>query len=455
MRKLFPGYFKTSKEVIKEDWNNFIFVFDTNVLLNIYRYSESTQVEYLRLLDKIKDRSWLPNRVVEEYLENRLPTIEKQEKAYDDMLNSISSLKTKLDNSRQHPFASQETMASVDTAFDKLTAEFTKNKSSYTKKIHDDDIQEKYLNMYDERVGESFDLEELKAIFTEGEERYKNLVPPGYKDTKKQGTEGRVVDFKRKFGDLIIWKEVLNYSSSNDKGIIFVTDDRKEDWWNIFNGKTIGPRFELIKEFEEVTNNRIHIYTSDRFLELARTNLGQTVSSSILDEIRESHIQETINNVQFNLKDIDHQDIPHQDILYNKFDTLTENELDTLIENNFEELSDKGGNDINQNITYTSYPNYSINEQLYLLCNELMKEKKINKEIYWKKQEAIDNNNELENKYKSEGIKNLARLTSKNRIKQLHIQDATNKAKINALQEEIIALKNTKKHLDEIRDINN
>nr|POR07189.1 hypothetical protein BOH68_06215 [Cobetia sp. MM1IDA2H-1] len=84
-----------------------------------------------------------------------------------------------------------------------------------------------------------------------------------------------------------------------------------------------------------------------------------------------------------------------------------------------------------------------------------MKEKKINKEIYWKKQEAIDNNNELENKYKSEGIKNLARLTSKNRIKQLHIQDATNKAKINALQEEIIALKNTKKHLDEIRDINN
>jgi len=52
MKKTFSEYnFLTEKE-IKEIWENSIFIFDTNVLLNLYRYSNKTN--YKLAVDKIK-----------------------------------------------------------------------------------------------------------------------------------------------------------------------------------------------------------------------------------------------------------------------------------------------------------------------------------------------------------------------------------------------------------------
>ncbi|MDZ7696045.1 MAG: PIN-like domain-containing protein [Deltaproteobacteria bacterium] len=89
------------------------------------------------------------------------------------------------------------------------------------------------------------------------------------------------------FGDLIVWKQVLEHSIEIDKGIVLVTDDKKEDWWERFKGKTVGPRPELVKEFKDNANNTFHMYQADRFLELARENLGEQVSPEIVEEIRE------------------------------------------------------------------------------------------------------------------------------------------------------------------------
>ena len=68
---------------------------------------------------------------------------------------------------------------------------------------------------------------------------------------------------------------------------MLVTDDKKEDWWERFKGKTVGPRPELVKEFKDSTSNTFHMYQADRFLELARENLGEQVSAEIVEEIRE------------------------------------------------------------------------------------------------------------------------------------------------------------------------
>jgi predicted nucleic acid-binding Zn-ribbon protein len=42
-----------------------------------------------------------------------------------------------------------------------------------------------------------------------------------------------------------------------------------------------------VKEFKDTTNNTFHMYQADRFLELARENLGEQVSPEIVEEIRE------------------------------------------------------------------------------------------------------------------------------------------------------------------------
>lgn len=45
MKKTFPRLFKLSDRKIEELWQNAVFVFDANVLLNLYRYPEKTFLE--------------------------------------------------------------------------------------------------------------------------------------------------------------------------------------------------------------------------------------------------------------------------------------------------------------------------------------------------------------------------------------------------------------------------
>lgn len=53
--------------------------------------------------------------------------------------------------------------------------------------------------------------------------RVSGRVPPGYKDNKKN---------ENKFGDLVFWKEIIDYCSSNKtySTAVLITDDNKPDW---------------------------------------------------------------------------------------------------------------------------------------------------------------------------------------------------------------------------------
>lgn len=287
MKDLFPGHFKESQENLREAWGSCIFVFDANILLNLYRYSDTTRNEFLRLLEKIKDRVWLPHRAAEEYLNNRLSVIDQQEQSYDSTIKSINSLKSDLDNARQHPFVSKQTMGEVDSVFNALCEELLSNKKVHTQRISNDEIKDSISQIFENRVGSPFDEEKLDKLIVDGEERYKQKIPPGFKDSSKSSESEVFTEKCRKYGDLIVWKQVLEHSSEISKGVVLVTDDKKEDWWERFKGKTVGPRPELVKEFKDNTNNTFHMYQADRFLELARENLGEQVSPEIVEEIRE------------------------------------------------------------------------------------------------------------------------------------------------------------------------
>lgn len=287
MRDLFPGHFKESEGHLREVWDTSLFVFDANILLNLYRYSDTTRSEFLRILEKIKNRVWLPHRAAEEYLNNRLSVIDQQEKSYDDTTKSIVSLKNDLENARQHPFVSSDTMNKVDRVFDELCEELKKNKSVHTTRISNDEIKDAIASIFENRVGSPYDKEKLQKLISEGEERYKQKIPPGFKDGSKSGDSEVFVEKCRKYGDLIVWTQVIDKAIESGKGVVLVTDDKKEDWWEKFKGKTVGPRPELVKEFTDRANNAFHMYQADHFLELARENLDEHVSEEIVEEIRE------------------------------------------------------------------------------------------------------------------------------------------------------------------------
>jgi hypothetical protein len=73
MRDLFPGFYYNypQGEELSKLWREAIFVFDANMLLNVYRYSPVALERYFELLDKLQKQVWLPYQVVSEYQENR------------------------------------------------------------------------------------------------------------------------------------------------------------------------------------------------------------------------------------------------------------------------------------------------------------------------------------------------------------------------------------------------
>ena len=300
MKDLFPGHFKESDRNLREVWDTSLFVFDANILLNLYRYSDTTRNEFLRILDKIKDRAWLPHRAAEEYLNNRLSVIDQQERSYDETAKSIESLKRDLENARQHPFVSKDVMEKVSSVFEELCNELKSNKSVHTTRISSDEIKDSIANIFEKSVGVPYEKDRIEQLIVEGEERYKQKIPPGFKDGSKAGDSDVFVEKCRKYGDLIVWTQVIDKATELKKGVVLVTDDKKEDWWEKFKGKTVGPRPELVKEFKDRANQTFHMYQADRFLELARENLGEKVSEEIVEEIREVRRRDKIAHRRMN-----------------------------------------------------------------------------------------------------------------------------------------------------------
>ncbi|GAF53765.1 PIN-like domain-containing protein [Psychrobacter sp. JCM 18900] len=56
MESLFKGYYQPTPEQFKELWEEGTFVFDTNVLLNLYRYKIESRDEVLNIIQQIEDR---------------------------------------------------------------------------------------------------------------------------------------------------------------------------------------------------------------------------------------------------------------------------------------------------------------------------------------------------------------------------------------------------------------
>jgi len=295
MKSKFPGYFKLTDEEINELWGNSLFVFDANILLNLYRYSDETRDDFFKILEKVRDRIWIPHQSASEFFENRLNVISQQEKSYEEAINSLKSIENEFKNSRQHPFITSKLLKKFSSLSEEICEQLNDSKQFHNKRIHKDDILTKIESLFNDKVGNEYEKNELEEIYKEGEIRFLDKIPPGYKDNGKKDDTSKDV---RKFGDLIVWKQILEKSKELKQGIILITDDRKEDWWVRFKGKTLSPRPELKKEFQLEANQPFHMYQSDRFLEFARDYLNEEINDNAIQEIRDLRRLDERNRLQ-------------------------------------------------------------------------------------------------------------------------------------------------------------
>src|SRR5262249_40108998 len=71
------------------------------------------------------------------------------------------------------------------------------------------------------------------------------------------------------------------------KPVVFVTDDRKEDWWKEHAGKRLGPRPELIAEFRRATGELFCMYLPATFMERIGEQREEKVKQTAIQEAQE------------------------------------------------------------------------------------------------------------------------------------------------------------------------
>jgi hypothetical protein len=288
MRKLFTGYYRPTREEFDRLWQECIFTFDANVLLNIYRYSSRTLTSFLMILDQLKDRIWLSHQAAYEYQKNRLEVISSQLDAYDGitkLLNGfLSTFKTEFP---RHPFIDIENISkSLENAIKESARILKEARESHTNLVETDNLREKISDLFESNIGIPYSDKELGEIYKEADKRYQQKTPPGFKDANKPIPE--------KYGDVVLWFQLKNYAKVKSKSIILITDDTKEDWWLEHQGKTISPRPELIQEMAIETEMQFYMYQSDQFIKYAQQFLGLAEDKEAVEEakeIREEEVQ--------------------------------------------------------------------------------------------------------------------------------------------------------------------
>jgi hypothetical protein len=275
MKNSFPEFYKLSEEEYVALWDGCIFAFDANVLLNLYRYSLETGDNLIALLKNFSDRIWIPHQFAFEYQKNRMKVIEDQRLRY---MKSINSIVGELETAQSllGYFYSE-----MPVEFTKLKTDLLKSRDEYPGCTSHDKVRDEVDILFKDKVGQRFSDEELGKILQEGKERYAKELPPGYCDADKKD-EGDPTK-TRKYGDLIGWKQMILKAKGDKKPLIFITSERKEDWWQKVSGKTVGPRHELLKEFNDETGQIFHMYDMERFLEYAKEKFK--VDKKTIDEV--------------------------------------------------------------------------------------------------------------------------------------------------------------------------
>jgi predicted nucleic acid-binding protein/transposase-like protein len=303
LRDLNPGRYWPTETEFHDLWSQALVVPDTNVLLDLHRYSVATRDILLAILDSFRDRLWIPHQVAVEYERNRLDVIDQQWRAYDELIRSAEAARkavaTYQKSLRQH------LILSFDDVLD-IAHSYEKNMRDYVEAQRDkhpqgrpapgvwmrDDTRERLSAIVAGRVGLPPPTDRLPHLYSEADDRYDRKVPPGYRDADKAAPQ--------RYGDFLLWQEAVDRADAEGRPLIIVTGDEKLDWWWERSGMTVGPHPQLVAEFYRRTGRWYFQYGVPRFIEFASAFLEREVSEAAVSEVQ--RISEAAADEQVDLR---------------------------------------------------------------------------------------------------------------------------------------------------------
>lgn len=256
-------------------------VLDTNIILNLARYELCTSKNIIKIFEECFDLLWLPNQVFEELETNKnviFNEIKKTKKTiqgcYKVVTNNLekSIREYELNVNRNKYYPNKDKLDKISESYCLLKNAIESYNSDLLVTYGKIDTEKRINDIFDfinklkdnNKVGNEITFNNRLDIIAEGELRYRYCIPPGFEDSAKSGID--------KFGDLFVWKEILEIPRIKEvSNIIFLTNDVKIDWWELDKEKKpVKIHNELLNEFKELNSEcNIEFLTLEKFQSLA------------------------------------------------------------------------------------------------------------------------------------------------------------------------------------------
>ncbi len=254
----FLAYRTPSDTEIRDVLRTALVAFDTNVLLNLYRYSEEARASVVEVMQALGDRLWLPFQVLEEFWRNR-------ERALGDPMGQVRTSSAELEKLRNaaveqlriwvnraalSPEETKEVEELLGKAFEEgqrlLNGLIDENAIQRARNTEHDPVLAQLDPVLAGRVGAPMNPSEYAEAVKEGQRRAAAGEPPGFADVAKSDRGGEGAS-----GDYLVWEQVLREASTRGcQAVVLVTGDVKRDWWRYEGSYPRGPRIELAREMK-------------------------------------------------------------------------------------------------------------------------------------------------------------------------------------------------------------
>lgn len=278
-----------------------LIILDTNVLLELYRQPVNISLDVINAMREIQSNIYIPNQVYNEYMKHYHKICGDAKKKYKNVSKELTEflknfeedIAKKIGEYRKHNYTD------ISELQNDLNEKIKDAKNIITdfEKNHNEEIQHNLDFLENDKVKEFIDLlashgnigEKLPfsqkiLLLQEGQVRFDNLIPPGFRDFQKDGED--------KYGDLFVWKSIIKIAEEKESNIIFVCNDTKDDWWEKDKEILLDLRNELVDEFKEVNPSlSINFLTLDKFFAYMaeELKLGKSKSAlqlSAMDDMR-------------------------------------------------------------------------------------------------------------------------------------------------------------------------
>ncbi len=302
--------------------HDYLIICDTNVYLRIYDYSPEFADFSIKCLSAVKNSLYITYTTSLEYGKNyrgKYSDAKTKIENYNRKLDEITE-KYKDDISKEFERIRQYHFPDMD-GLENIVVQKIKELKDLFEEYHNTHelliaVNEQYLNVdpikafidsMTDKVLIPYSIDKIYEICDEGKKRFKNNTPPGFKDKHKDGI--------RQYSDLILWKELMEFSVRTNKNIIFVTDDVKNDWWSQVkqeDGTTVKAFHPtLINEFEGKTSQKIIALTSNEFFTFISDDYDITISDAVNMALAQT-IGDYVNEIKWAAFD----KISHQIVYY-------------------------------------------------------------------------------------------------------------------------------------------